>query len=419
MKMGMPVPGHPGLFQTEDGFAVRVSCQVGSVTTEKRRKLDGATLAEALVVLEKLKSEAHREAIAKSRGETSMTTVLAYARRWLEELGARQANGEIAPKTVETYVNNLKTCILPLLGQLELGELTPKDVKQWLRDIAKLKTPPTRKARGKAYKQESRPYSRASLHSSWRTLRTFLTWATVEADLDRNPTRDIRWDLKGAPDAKERVWLKPDQLAALLGAARNDRDRKALPMVLVMLMGAMRPSEMSGLDRADLNLDAAAIKIERSHTRSGAKAHVGQTKTRGSRRVVHLTEEVVAELRAYLDWQDANKVKGVPILFPTKVGTRMTAASVNHILERCYRAAGLTAHVTSYALRRTTNNQVRQAAGPLVAQAMTGHVTLAMTEHYSDVDKQERLQALRTAFGSALSGTGPGQGPGAQKAPDA
>lgn len=38
---------------------------------------------------------------------------------------------------------------------------------------------------------------------------------------------------------------------------------------------------------------------------------------------------------------------------------------------------------------------------------ITGHTTVAMTEHYSLVDADERAEALRKAFGAALGGTGP------------
>jgi hypothetical protein len=50
---------------------------------------------------------------------------------------------------------------------------------------------------------------------------------------------------------------------------------------------------------------------------------------------------------------------------------------------------------------------VRQTSGELVARMITGHTTVAMTEHYSLVDADERAEALRKAFGAALGGTGP------------
>ncbi len=45
--------------------------------------------------------------------------------------------------------------------------------------------------------------------------------------------------------------------------------------------------------------------------------------------------------------------------------------------------------VTIHGLRRTFNNLSRQVAGEIVARSITGHVTQAMTEHYSHVDAKE------------------------------
>jgi hypothetical protein len=43
--------------------------------------------------------------------------------------------------------------------------------------------------------------------------------------------------------------------------------------------------------------------------------------------------------------------------------------------------------------RRTFNNLSRQVAGEIVTRSITGHVTQAMTEHYSHVGAEEKLAA--------------------------
>lgn len=44
-------------------------------------------------------------------------------------------------------------------------------------------------------------------------------------------------------------------------------------------------------------------------------------------------------------------------------------------------------------MRRTFNNLARQVAGDIVTRSITGHVTEAMTEHYSHVGAGEKMQA--------------------------
>jgi hypothetical protein len=80
----------------------------------------------------------------------------------------------------------------------------------------------------------------------------------------------------------------------------------------------------------------------------------------------------------------------------------MQPGSINHLLARCAKKAGIEKHVRSHAMRRTTNNLLRRTAGELVARKVTGHVTQQMTEHYSEVDHEERVTALNGAFGVAL-----------------
>ena len=57
-------------------------------------------------------------------------------------------------------------------------------------------------------------------------------------------------------------------------------------------------------------------------------------------------------------------------------------------------------------MRRTFNNLARQAAGDIVARAMTGHSTEAMTEHYSHVTLEEKTRALGKVLGFVV-GVGP------------
>jgi integrase len=56
-------------------------------------------------------------------------------------------------------------------------------------------------------------------------------------------------------------------------------------------------------------------------------------------------------------------------------------------------AAGIKRPLTVHGLRRTFNDLSRQVAGEIVTRSITGHVTQAMTEHYSHVGDGERVSA--------------------------
>lgn len=71
---------------------------------------------------------------------------------------------------------------------------------------------------------------------------------------------------------------------------------------------------------------------------------------------------------------------------------------------------------------RTFNNIARQVAGEIVTRSITGHVTQAMTEHYSHVGRDEKLAAagnvvrlvLGARGGAASEGPSGGSGGGSQ-----
>jgi integrase len=81
----------------------------------------------------------------------------------------------------------------------------------------------------------------------------------------------------------------------------------------------------------------------------------------------------------------------------------------------CLEAAGITERFTPRGLRRTFNDMLRRAkVDPVIAKALTGHVTEQMREHYSTVGLDEK----RAAVASALRLL-PGRGDGADNGADA
>jgi hypothetical protein len=84
-------------------------------------------------------------------------------------------------------------------------------------------------------------------------------------------------------------------------------------------------------------------------------------------------------------------------------GRLRTRAPLRRAIER----AGITKRVTVHGLRRTFNNLSRQVAGAIVTRAITGHVTEEMTEHYSHVDRAEKLRAAIRLSPSPVSAPHP------------
>src|SRR5580765_4294349 len=84
---------------------------------------------------------------------------------------------------------------------------------------------------------------------------------------------------------------------------------------------------------------------------------------------------------------------GAGWVFPNKDGGLLGPCALRFPLRRVLVRAGITKRVSVHGLRRTFNNLSRQVAGVIATRAITGHVTEEMTEHYSHVDRAEKLRA--------------------------
>ena len=167
-------------------------------------------------------------------------------------------------------------------------------------------------------------------------------------------------------------------------------------MIWVGFTTGMRFGELSALQWSDIDFARGLIHVRKSQVHGV----VGPTKTR-SRRTVPLHPVVAEILQAHKAWQEEHKVKGIEtgFLFLSEAGTLRFSSVLTKPLENCVRGAEVNKHVTSHTMRRTFNNLARQAAGDIVARSMTGHTTIAMTEHYSHVTLEEKNKAIAAALG--------------------
>ena len=115
---------------------------------------------------------------------------------------------------------------------------------------------------------------------------------------------------------------------------------------------------------------------------------MGETKT-GNVRTVPLTAELAEVLRDH--GRTAGGAAGW--VFANGDGGLLGPCALRFPLRRVLVRAGITKRVSVHGLRRTFNNLSRQVAGVIVTRASTGHVTEEMTEHYSHVDRAEKLRA--------------------------
>ncbi|MDV7135373.1 tyrosine-type recombinase/integrase [Williamsia muralis] len=196
-----------------------------------------------------------------------------YGAQWLSQR-------DLKPRTRSLYADLLRLHIAPVLGDTEIGALTPAVVRAWHAELA---TGPTRKSH--AYQL---------LHAIMRT-------AVIDELIDANPCR-----IEGAMHVKrsrEPVVLDAAELAAL-AAAMPEQWRTS-----VLLMGwcGLRRGELFELRRGDVNLRAGTISISRAVAYRDGEFRVDTPKTTAGVRTVVVPPHIRTTLKAHMT---ANVARG-------------------------------------------------------------------------------------------------------------
>jgi integrase len=162
--------------------------------------------------------------------------------------------------------------------------------------------------------------------------------------------------------------LTPPEVLALLDALRTHRDKT---MVMAMLFGGLRRSEVLGLQLDDVN--AAEHRL---FVREGKGGH---------QRLVSISRRFFEALALYLDGErprDADQDHVFLVLKRPRLGLPLTASGLDQIVRSARERAGLRA-ITCHQLRHTCLTRLREAGMSLEAvQAQAGHQSIEATRIY-------------------------------------
>jgi integrase len=256
-------------------FRVRLRLPDGTVITDSVHE----DRAKAQLRAREIDVELARDTFADPRdGKISLAD---WVDLWAE-------SHQAGPATWAAYRSHLRLHILPRLGHLQLVAIRRHHVKTLILELHRKLAP-----------------------RSTADVITVLSMVLQEAVEDRripfNPCRGVRVATGGRP---ERPHASTEQVAAI--AARMRRPIDAL-MVITAAYTGMRWGELSGLDRANVDLHKGTIYV---HPEVGAlheiggKLFLGPPKTADSVRHIDLPPFLTARLKAALDGHDH------PMVFP-------------------------------------------------------------------------------------------------------
>jgi integrase len=176
---------------------------------------------------------------------------------------------------MERYGELAEWQIIPHLGATKLQKLRPEAIRQWHNILL-----------GQGLKART-------VGHAHRLLRLVLGYAVKNGTLARNV---VPVHAPPKVEAPEIEILEPDQVKTVLAALDG---HKLLPIVSLALASGMRRGELLALQWSVIDLDRAALRVERSVEETGAGLRIKEPKSKRGRRTITLSSDAVAMLRAH------------------------------------------------------------------------------------------------------------------------
>jgi len=264
----------------------------------------------------------------------------------------------LRPKTRELYEGLARNHILPVLGQYRLGTLTTADVNTFVSALER---------RG------ARP---PTIHSAFRLLRSFLSFAEADGRIVKNPAQRSGRSRIELPEVHrdEMRFLSPPEVFRLADEIQP-RYR-----ALVMLLGfcGLRVGEALALRNTDLELLRRRLSVTRTLSElNNGQLVFGAPKTKASRRSIALPSFVCDEIAAHIAEHGLSD-EGL-IFSAARGGAVHLKRFRREVWAPAVKAAELEP-LRIHDLRHTAVAiAIRAGAHPKLIQAMCGHSSITIT----------------------------------------
>lgn len=215
-------------------------------------------------------------------------------------------------------------------------------------------------------------------------IRSFFKYYTVSKHLlKENPAKDI-----DSPSVKRPLpkYLTVDECVALLSAIQDDTSSKFrerdFAIATLFLNCGMRLSELVGISLYDIDPDMRSLKV----TGKGSK-----------NRVVYLNEACKNALKNYLNVRANTEIKDKNALFLSRLGNRISNKTVQWMIGKYLKLAGLEYRNFSVHKLRHTAATLMYQSGQVdirVLKDILGHEQLNTTQIYTHISNTQMEEAM-------------------------
>lgn len=214
--------------------------------------------------------------------ELSLSDYLDY---WLEHY----VKSELKYNSIKSYLQNINLHIKPIIGNLRLSSIRPKDIQEFL------------------YKLKSDGLKKQSINSIKATLSSALNYAIQPLEyLEYNPCTYAKMP-KFEEQAKNKKIITIDEFYQLLKLLENKK-----PYQLAIMIGfytGMRIGEVFGLTWDNIDFDNSTITTEKQIIQINKKFYVTTLKNKSSHRTIKINKDLIQYLKEFKLYQKQNEIE--------------------------------------------------------------------------------------------------------------
>jgi len=282
-----------------------------------------------------------------------------WIQSFLDHLSASRSKA-----TVRSYGSDLAQLSLSLGGD---NDLTPESLRRYLRAYA------------------PNPVTRAR---KLATLRAFATFLRRSGRLASDPTEMLEAPIRRRPLPKALSQHQAEQLLEQEHVGKTPlRDRA----ILELAYGAgLRAAEIVHTNVSDLDLQERSVNVL-------GKGNKG--------RIALFGDPCRLAIETYLSEERTAAAEGDP-LFTNLRGAALSTRTIQHVIKRWARAAGLPDDVSPHTLRHSFATHLLDGGADLkTIQQLLGHENLATTQVYTHVSIERLRSAVEKAHPKSKDGT--------------
>ena len=336
------------------------------------RNVLGKTQAE---VKEKL-----RTAIENSKRLDYTQTGKYTVGQWMDEWFEAYAKVKVRPSSHQTYKGYIENHIKPNIGDIPIEKLTSLQLQKFYRLLL---------TEGRIPRIESEKQPRGLSAKTVRNINQVISSAMDMAVRHKlilsNPTEGCELP---KVEHREMKTLPAEQLGAFL---REAKESGVYELYYLDLATGLRRGELLGLKWEDVDLQNGIIHVRRQVARVDGEVKELPLKTKNSYRNISISQDAVAMLTEMEAHRSSDYV------FPSSTGGPISPDSVNNMLHRVLKRAGLPS-IRFHDLRHTFATLALQNGVDIkTVSGMLGHFSAGFTlDTYAHVTTSAQKEAART-----------------------